>query len=65
LNRKFKVQPAAGFPAQVKQRGGKVAIFNAERSKGDEDVDFLFLGGCEETLPDVLGVQGDIANVWA
>jgi len=59
------VQPAAGIPAQVKQHGGKVAIFNVERSKGDEDADFLFLGGCEETLSEVLGVQGDIANIWA
>jgi len=59
------VQPAAGIPAQVKQHCGKVAIFNVERSKGDEDADFLFLGGCEETLSEVLGVQGDIANIWA
>ncbi|KAI0063450.1 sirtuin [Artomyces pyxidatus] len=50
------VHPAAGFAANVKKRGGKVAVFNLERSRGDEDADFLFLGPCEETLPQVLGV---------
>ncbi|KAF8635965.1 hypothetical protein AX15_000129 [Amanita polypyramis BW_CC] len=58
------VQPAASFPAQVKQHGGKVAIFNVGQPKGGQDADFLFLGRCEETLPDVLGVQQDIANFW-
>ena len=42
-----------------------MAVFNAERSKGDEDVNLLFFDGCEETLSDALGVQGDIANIWA
>ena len=51
---------AAEFPStQVKHHGGKVAIFNANRSEGDEEADFLFL---EETLADVLGVSEDIAN---
>lgn len=58
------VQPAAGFPTQVKQHGGKVAIFNADHSKGDEEADFLFLGGCEETLSDVLGNQEDITSFF-
>jgi NAD+-dependent protein deacetylase sirtuin 5 len=38
----------------VAEHGGKVAIFNIERSDGDEDADFLFLGPCEESLPRVL-----------
>ncbi|KAK2459637.1 hypothetical protein APHAL10511_008282 [Amanita phalloides] len=59
------VQPAASFPAQVKHHGGKVAIFNVDCPNGGENADFLFLGGCEETLPDVLGIQEDIASVWA
>jgi hypothetical protein len=25
-------------------------VFNLQRSEGDEDADFLFLGPCEETL---------------
>ncbi|KAM6494142.1 DHS-like NAD/FAD-binding domain containing protein [Amanita muscaria] len=58
------VKPASEFPSQVKHHGGKVAIFNMNRSEGDEEADFLFLGGCEETLADVLGVGEDIADFW-
>ena len=52
----FKVYPAAGFAKTVKQRGGKVAVFNLERSKGDDEMDFLFLGPCEETIPKLFEV---------
>ncbi|KZT25357.1 sirtuin [Neolentinus lepideus HHB14362 ss-1] len=45
------VHPAAGFAKTIKSRGGKVAIVNLERSEGDSDADFLFIGPCEETLP--------------
>jgi len=50
------VYPAAGYASEVQDHGGKVAVFNLERSDGDEDADFLFLGPCEETLPKALGV---------
>jgi NAD-dependent deacetylase sirtuin 5 len=60
----MQVYPAAGFASQVKARGGKVAIFNAGRTKGDEEADFLFLGNCDVTLPDILDVKADIANMW-
>ncbi|KAG9120698.1 hypothetical protein FRC07_003700 [Ceratobasidium sp. 392] len=50
------VHPAATYAGTVKDRGGKVAIFNTEPSNGDQDADFLFLGPCEQTLPEVLGV---------
>jgi len=50
------VYPAAGFAKTVKDRGGKVAVFNLERSQGDEQADFLFLGPCEDVLPRVLGL---------
>ena len=52
------VYPAAGFSKTVRDRGGKVAIFNLERSKGDDDADFIFLGPCEEMLPEALRVSG-------
>jgi len=58
------VYPAAGFATQVKANGGKVAVFNLGRSAGDEEADFLFLGPCEEVLPDVLDVKADIARIW-
>ncbi|KII92537.1 hypothetical protein PLICRDRAFT_103520 [Plicaturopsis crispa FD-325 SS-3] len=48
------VYPAAGYAEQVKENGGKVAIFNLERTEGDNSADFLFLGPCETTLPQVL-----------
>ncbi|KAJ7348910.1 sirtuin [Mycena albidolilacea] len=47
------VHPAAGFAKTVKNRGGKVAVFNLERNDG-VDADFTFVGKCEETLPQAL-----------
>ncbi|RDB26783.1 NAD-dependent protein deacylase [Hypsizygus marmoreus] len=54
------VQPASGFASQVKAHGGKVAIFNLERSNKDEDADFLFIGSCDVTLPEALDVKSEI-----
>ncbi|KLO15673.1 DHS-like NAD/FAD-binding domain-containing protein [Schizopora paradoxa] len=51
------VKPAADFPHQVKNQGGKVAIFNTERTQADSIADFIFLGPCETTLPACLGVH--------
>ncbi|KAH8113440.1 DHS-like NAD/FAD-binding domain-containing protein [Phellopilus nigrolimitatus] len=51
------VYPAAGYALQVQRQGGKVAVFNLERSSGDKAADFLFLGPCESTLPEALGLQ--------
>lgn len=50
------VYPAAGYADEVQSHGGKVAVFNLDRSAGDGDADFLFLGPCEETLPRALGI---------
>ncbi|KAF8665551.1 hypothetical protein AX16_000011 [Volvariella volvacea WC 439] len=52
-----KVYPAAGYAAEVKQRGGKVATFNVERTPGDSISDFVFHGPCEELLPEALGMS--------
>ncbi|KAK0480430.1 DHS-like NAD/FAD-binding domain-containing protein [Armillaria luteobubalina] len=51
--------PAAGYAKVVSQSNGApwVAVFNLDRSNGDEDADFLFLGPCEETLPKALGLN--------
>ncbi|KAF8610016.1 DHS-like NAD/FAD-binding domain-containing protein [Ceratobasidium sp. AG-I] len=51
------VYPAAGFADTVRGNGGTVAVFNIEASKGDRYSDFLFLGPCEETLGNVLGIS--------
>ncbi|KAI0071932.1 DHS-like NAD/FAD-binding domain-containing protein [Panus rudis PR-1116 ss-1] len=49
------IQPAAGYAYyEVKDHGGKVAVLNKERTDGDSERGFLFLGPCEETLPSVL-----------
>ena len=50
------MQPVAGFASQVKGHGGKVAIFNIDRSNHDEEADFLFLGSCDVTLPEALNI---------
>ena len=36
--------------------GGTVVVFNLERSEGDENADFLFLGPCENILPKALKI---------
>ncbi|KAJ3500058.1 hypothetical protein NLJ89_g9959 [Agrocybe chaxingu] len=51
------VYPAASYAEEVEQNGGKVAVFNLERSHGDNQAHFLFLGPCEETLPKALGFR--------
>ncbi|KAI0676901.1 DHS-like NAD/FAD-binding domain-containing protein [Trametes maxima] len=51
------VYPAAGYAGDVLDNGGKVAVFNLDRSEGDQDADYLFLGPAEVTLPKALGLQ--------
>ncbi|KAF8324098.1 DHS-like NAD/FAD-binding domain-containing protein [Clavulina sp. PMI_390] len=51
------VQPAASFAGDVQENGGTVAVFNLDRSEGDDEADFLFLGPCEETLPRIIGTK--------
>ncbi|KAH9853729.1 DHS-like NAD/FAD-binding domain-containing protein [Lenzites betulinus] len=51
------VYPAAGYAYEVQDNGGTVAVFNIDRSDGDQEADFLFLGPAEETLPKALGLQ--------
>ncbi|CAK5279338.1 unnamed protein product [Mycena citricolor] len=51
------VYPAAGYASEVRHKGGRVAVFNLERTSGDEIADFLFLGPCELTLPEALGLR--------
>ncbi|KAH7909766.1 DHS-like NAD/FAD-binding domain-containing protein [Hygrophoropsis aurantiaca] len=51
------VQPASKIGGQVKNHGGKVAVFNVEGSTNHADeADFLFVGPCEVTLGEVLGI---------
>ncbi|RDB30216.1 NAD-dependent protein deacylase [Hypsizygus marmoreus] len=57
------VYPAAEYAARVQSHGGKVAVFNLERSNGDGGTDFLFLGPCEETLPEALGLTSAISAI--
>ncbi|KAH9831346.1 DHS-like NAD/FAD-binding domain-containing protein [Rhodofomes roseus] len=56
------VYPAAGYAADIREHGGKTAVFNLQDSEGDQDADFLFLGPCEETLPRALFAYGEQAN---
>ena len=54
----MQVQPAASYAGEVQDHGGKVAVFNLDRSDGDDGAEFLFLGPAEEMLPRALGVDG-------
>ncbi|KIJ40344.1 hypothetical protein M422DRAFT_230276 [Sphaerobolus stellatus SS14] len=54
------VYPASGFAEEVQEHGAEVAVFNLERTKGDEYADFLFIGPCEDTLPKALGVEDKV-----
>ncbi|KAB5596528.1 NAD-dependent deacetylase sirtuin 5 [Ceratobasidium theobromae] len=51
------VYPAAGFAGIVQKNGGKIAVFNVESSSGDRYADFLFIGPCEKTLGETLGIE--------
>ncbi|KAF8204939.1 DHS-like NAD/FAD-binding domain-containing protein, partial [Pholiota molesta] len=51
------VYPAASYASEIQKRGGKIAVFNLERSAGDNKADYLFLGPCEELLPKALGLM--------
>lgn len=50
----IQVYPAASYAHRVKSHGGKTAIFNLERSAGDKNASYLFLGPCEIILPEAL-----------
>lgn len=51
------VHPAAGFLKVVKDRGGKVVIFNLNLTAAEREVaDFVFQGKCEEILSEILGL---------
>ncbi|TFK43172.1 DHS-like NAD/FAD-binding domain-containing protein [Crucibulum laeve] len=62
------VYPAAGFATTVKDNGGKVAVFNIEKTTPsdleDTAPDFLFLGPCEDLLPAALGLNDESANAF-
>lgn len=52
------VYPAAGFASVVRSRGGRAAVFNVEKSGGEEgEADWFFEGGVEDTLPWALGLS--------
>jgi NAD-dependent deacetylase sirtuin 5 len=51
----LQVYPAAGYPSAVKRNGGRIAVFNTERTAGDGSAEFLFLGPCEDTVPKAFG----------
>lgn len=40
-----------------------MAVFNLDRSKGDERADFLFLGPAEATIPKALGLE-ELCGNW-
>ncbi|KAJ3478164.1 hypothetical protein NLI96_g9948 [Meripilus lineatus] len=51
------VYPAASYAYKVRRHKGKAAVFNLDKEAGTESADFLFLGPCEQTLPECLGLN--------
>ena len=52
------VYPAASLAHSVKSNGGKVAVFNLERTgESEKEVDWFFEGGVEKTLSWALGID--------
>ncbi|KAH7050007.1 DHS-like NAD/FAD-binding domain-containing protein [Auriculariales sp. MPI-PUGE-AT-0066] len=56
------VSPASHYAYDVECRGGNVAVFNLERTRGDREADFLFIGGCEEMLPRAIGIEQELKS---
>ncbi|KAK0200514.1 DHS-like NAD/FAD-binding domain-containing protein [Desarmillaria ectypa] len=50
------VQPAFKIGGRVKTHWGKVALFNVELGNHVDEVNFVFMGPCEEHLVEVLGI---------
>ena len=57
------VQPASGFASQVKEHNGKVAIFDIHPPNKCDEADFLFLGSCDVTLPEIFGLKTEVENL--
>ncbi|KXN85304.1 NAD-dependent protein deacylase [Leucoagaricus sp. SymC.cos] len=56
------VQPAASYAGTVKKNGGTVAVLNLESSPVDKEADFVFLGPCEETIPELFQKLKELAG---
>jgi len=57
------VRPASDFASQVKAHNGKVAIFDINPSNKYDEADFLFLGSCDVTLPEVFDLKTEIESL--
>jgi len=57
------VQPASGFASQVKEHNGKVAIFDINPPNKCDEADFLFLGSCDVTLPEIFDLKTEVESL--
>jgi len=57
------VQPASGLASQVKEHNGKVAIFDINPPKKYDEADFLFLGSCDVTLPEIFDLKTEVESL--
>ncbi|KAF8809022.1 sirtuin [Phlegmacium glaucopus] len=57
------VQPASGFASQVKEHKGKVAIFDIHPPNKCDEADFLFLGSCDITLPEIFDLKTEVESL--
>ena len=63
LNLTLQVQPASGFASQIKEHNGKVAIFDINPPNKHDDADFLFLGSCDVTLPEIFDLKTEVESL--
>jgi NAD+-dependent protein deacetylase sirtuin 5 len=59
----WQVQPASGFASQVKEHNGKVAIFDINPPKKSDEADFIFLGSCDVTLPEIFDLKPEVESL--
>ena len=59
----WQVQPASGIASQIKEHNGKVAIFDINPPKKQDEADFLFLGSCDVTLPEVFDLKTEVESL--
>jgi len=57
------VQPASSFASQVKEHNGQVAIFDIHPPNKHDEADFIFLGSCDVTLPEIFDLKAEVEGL--
>ena len=49
--------------SQVKEHNGNVVIFNINPPNKSDEADFLFLGSCDVTLPEIFDLKTKVESL--